>query len=714
MIAVAACATAASATTFYVNQRNGEDSHDCESGSPCLTIGRAITAAEGKTGPNTIEVAEGEYTGTINLNKPADKGLTINGEEDEYVKFTGAVSVALSGAVTLSNMQVVHETGAGAAISDDGAALTLENMLVDNESGTDGVAAKGSGSVTIDGGTLEMEDGAAGYAVGAEDVPLTLSGVTILNGAESPDEAGGINSRESSLSLSNTNVIVAGSASMLSFGITTEHDSSVSMQTVTVQQNSDAPGVILEQSPATVNGLTVEMRELANIEPAVLSELEGAGASSVFSHLTTEGVWGGVGLAAVGGEVTLSDSHVSGGRLSPAVDYTGGSGRGLLVQRSVLQGAPKAEPGTLRVLAGNATLDSSEVLGGKDGVFFENSTGGVQTLTVAGSTIGSNFGVFVEPPGVVGVEAVAKGGHSSTADVAIEGSIVREAQVASTANSGNTSSVACTYSSVPSEIQTANTLAGHGAIACASETSGNTNASAEAVPLFSELSKNYNLNPASSAVDSVPASAIALPFGLTASATDLIGNPRVVDGNGDCVAVQDKGALELQGHSAACPVSPTSPAPGPTPVPLPLIPAPRPPAPAISGLTISPSAFLAALSGPTIYTPKGKTKKKYGTKIAYRDSQAATLTFTVLRESSGRKQGKSCEKPSGKNKHGKRCTLLTKLGGFTHVDKAGANSVRFSGRLKGKKLQPGIYELQAIAHGAGGFSHKVTKTFTIK
>jgi hypothetical protein len=216
-------ASAASATTFYVNQRNGNDSHSCESGSPCLTIGRAITAAEGKVGPNTIEVAEGEYTGTLNLNKSADKGLTINGEEED-VKLTGAVSVALSGAVTLSNIQVVHETGAGAAISDTGAAVTLQNMLVDNESGTNGVEAKGSGSMTIEGGTLEMEDGAAGYTVSAKNVPLTLSGVTIVNGSEAPDEAGGINSAQSSLS--STKVVVAGSASTFSFGIAAEEDTS--------------------------------------------------------------------------------------------------------------------------------------------------------------------------------------------------------------------------------------------------------------------------------------------------------------------------------------------------------------------------------------------------------------------------------------------------------------------------------------------------------
>jgi hypothetical protein len=154
-------------------------------------------------------------------------------------------------------------------------------------------------------------------------------------------------------------------------------------------------------------------------------------------------------------------------------------------------------------------------------------------------------------------------------------------------------------------------------------------------------------------VDSVPAAALA---GLTPSATDLAGAPRVVDGNGDCVAVQDKGAFELQGHSAACPA------------PL-IVAPPKPVAGVLTALTISPSAFSAAPSGAPI-----SARKKYGATISYRDSQIATTTFTVLRPTAGRKQGKSCKRPSRSNRRGKRCTLYVAAGSFTHADKAGKNS----------------------------------------
>jgi hypothetical protein len=113
-------------------------------------------------------------------------------------------------------------------------------------------------------------------------------------------------------------------------------------------------------------------------------------------------------------------------------------------------------------------------------------------------------------------------------------------------------------------------------------------------------------------------------------------------------------------------------------------------------------------------TSTKKTKKKYGATIGYRDSQAATTTFAVLGKSAGRMQGKSCKKPSNKNKHGKHCTLLTKVGSFTHADKAGADSLRFSGRINGHKLTAGSYELQAVAHDAAGNGAAAEKSFKVE
>jgi hypothetical protein len=177
-----------------------------------------------------------------------------------------------------------------------------------------------------------------------------------------------------------------------------------------------------------------------------------------------------------------------------------------------------------------------------------------------------------------------------------------------------------------------------------------------------------------------------LPFGLSASATDLLGAARDVDGNGDCIAVQDRGAEELQGHAAPCP-----PVKG-----------------VLTGLSLSPASFLAAPKGAAV------AKTKYGTLIKYSDSQAATTTFTITVTEGGRKQGKSCRKPSHSNRKGKHCTRTVTLGSFSHTDVAGANSLRFTGRLHSHKLAKGAYHLEAIPRNSAGAGTPVKKTFNIK
>jgi hypothetical protein len=76
-------------------------------------------------------------------------------------------------------------------------------------------------------------------------------------------------------------------------------------------------------------------------------------------------------------------------------------------------------------------------------------------------------------------------------------------------------------------------------------------------------------------------------------------------------------------------------------------------------------------------------------------------------------RGRSCTKPSHTNRKGKRCTLYVTIGSFTHVDTAGANSVRFSGRLQGRRLAKGDYRLQATPSDAAGKGLPVHAEFKI-
>ena len=699
-------ASAASASTFYVST-TGNNANPCTSaGAPCETIKAAVEKSEAVLGAATIEVAAGVYPAILKLSNPADNGITINGAgsggggtmiEGAAVKEPTVSLKAPGNTAMLSNLRVVDPAGQEGAGIESAAELTLNNVVVDmqNAGAYNGIETGEVGSLAINGGGVTMETGNTGEAIVALFNPLTINGttVTLANGAT----GGGINTEGSPVSLTNVTVNLGNAATR--GGVQTALGT-VSLSNVAVNLSSGATSSGVEvafPNPLSANGVKVVMGNVASSAPGAV-EIFGTG---TFNHLEVGGAWKGPAFEAEGGAVTLSDSRLidSSASTGPAVVFLSASeGRGLLIQRSVLQTPAAAGPGTLLVQDSNATVDSSEILGGHSGVTFEHSAGKARTLTIAGSTIDAGVLGERDGAGVFGVSNRAAG-TASIANVNIEGSILLEPQQAIVGAGENLANVTCAYSDVPNQTQAAKGT--EGTINCASGVSGNTTTN-PLTSLFSAPITSYGLLPGSSAIDSVPASAISLPFGITPSATDLAGNPRVVDGNGDCAAVQDKGAFELQGHAIPCPIPPvTSSA--------------KPVAGAITGLTISPSSFLAAPSGATISKAKKKAKKKvYGANVTYRDSQAATTTFTVLRPSTGRTQGKACKKPSRANKRGKRCTILTAIGSFTHTDAAGANKLHFSGRLKGKKLAKGSYKLRAVPHNAAGNGATVSKEFKIK
>lgn len=113
-------------------------------------------------------------------------------------------------------------------------------------------------------------------------------------------------------------------------------------------------------------------------------------------------------------------------------------------------------------------------------------------------------------------------------------------------------------------------------------------------------------------------------------------------------------------------------------------------------LSVSPAIFRTAGSGATI-----SRKRKVGTRVSYRLSEAASVKFRVERASSGRRSQGKCAKPRRANRRGKRCTrYVTLRGSFSHKGKAGSNKLKFRGRLRGRKLRPGRYRLRAVATDA--------------
>jgi hypothetical protein len=127
---------------------------------------------------------------------------------------------------------------------------------------------------------------------------------------------------------------------------------------------------------------------------------------------------------------------------------------------------------------------------------------------------------------------------------------------------------------------------------------------------------------------------------------------------------------------------------------------------ALGGLKVAPNAFSAATSGGSV---ANNGRRKTGATVSYTDSQAATTTFTVLQKQPGRSQHRACVKPQRKPR-GRHCTRLVTIGSFTHTDGAGANSFHFTGRVSGRRLKPGAYELQGVARNASGLTSRPVAT----
>jgi hypothetical protein len=136
--------------------------------------------------------------------------------------------------------------------------------------------------------------------------------------------------------------------------------------------------------------------------------------------------------------------------------------------------------------------------------------------------------------------------------------------------------------------------------------------------------------------------------------------------------------------------------------------------PIASNLSISPSAFTAAASGPSATTAKAKP----GAKVSYTLNVAASVLFTVQQRLPGRRagHGKSarCAPPGKTKRKAHRCTrTMTLPGSFAQTGTSGANSLHFSGRLNGHKLRPGTYTLVATPSANGKSGSAISTTFRI-
>jgi len=169
------------------------------------------------------------------------------------------------------------------------------------------------------------------------------------------------------------------------------------------------------------------------------------------------------------------------------------------------------------------------------------------------------------------------------------------------------------------------------------------------------------------------------------------GSPALAVGSG-CPAVDERGVARPPGH---CDLGAFQ----------------RSAAPAVNSETISPPAFRAAPSGASVASAKNR---KYGAKVTYTLNLAASVRFTVVQKSPGRKTKLGCSKPTKHNRKAPKCTRLRPLGGsFTHAGRPGSNSFHFTGRIAGHTLKPGRYLLIATPSASGLRGRRASASFQI-
>jgi hypothetical protein len=171
---------------------------------------------------------------------------------------------------------------------------------------------------------------------------------------------------------------------------------------------------------------------------------------------------------------------------------------------------------------------------------------------------------------------------------------------------------------------------------------------------------------------------------VQAGEQDLLGAPRALDGNRDCVVAPDLGAFEVVGQEAACPLDPP---------------------PSVSGFGITNKVFAPA--GKSAKASASVRKPKQGTRFTYKLSEPARVAIVIARKAPGRRLGKGaksrCVKVTAKNRDkGKPCTRFVKKTTIGGQKQAGRQSTPWSGRIGNKPAKPGKYRATIVAKDAAG------------
>jgi hypothetical protein len=101
-------------------------------------------------------------------------------------------------------------------------------------------------------------------------------------------------------------------------------------------------------------------------------------------------------------------------------------------------------------------------------------------------------------------------------------------------------------------------------------------------------------------------------------------------------------------------------------------------------------------------TALASARAKRGTVFVYSLSEPSTVAIVIQRAGPGRRKGRSCVKPTRRNREASKCTRYTSAGAFTRSGLSGVNAVPFSGRIGRKALKVGKYRAVFAATDAAG------------
>ena len=109
-----------------------------------------------------------------------------------------------------------------------------------------------------------------------------------------------------------------------------------------------------------------------------------------------------------------------------------------------------------------------------------------------------------------------------------------------------------------------------------------------------------------------------------------------------------------------------------------------------------------------------KHRGPVGTRFGFTLNESAHVVLSFARELPGRRTGRRCVAPNRHNRSWRRCSRTVTAGVLVVAGRAGANTIRFAGRIsRGRKLAPGTYTVAIIATDTAGRRTTTKLTFTI-